>query len=255
MIVIDEFKYELKPTIFPDKTSQIWHLPEEVLNTDKVKISWFFEEEREIIDLLSFRLLYRKDIELHIPYLPYARQDKEISNEACFNLELILNIFDLIQPTKVTALDVHNPEAFSHLPQEAFENIIPVDFIERAALTVKPDFVLFPDKGAQKRYGGIFTTIVKYAASKLRDEGAGIIKGITIPANLPKSGTILVVDDICDGGATFIGLAQALKEVGNYGLNLYVTHGLFSKGFDHLKLWYTKIFSVDYKQNLLHQWI
>lgn len=253
MITIDEFKYELKPTIFPDKTSQIWHLPEEILNADKIKISWFFEEEREIIDLLSFRLLYRKDIELHIPYLPYARQDKEISNEACFNLELILNIFDLIQPTKVTALDVHNPEAFSHLPQEVFENILPVDFINRAASIIQPDFILFPDKGAQNRYGQI-GLIPQYAASKLRDKGTGIIKGIAIPVDIPKSGTILVVDDICDGGATFIELARALKEVGNYDLNLYVTHGLFSKGLDHLKLWYAEIFSVDYKQNLLLQW-
>lgn len=44
---------------------------------------------------------------------------------------------------------------------------------------------------------------------------------------------ILVMDDICDGGATFISLAKEIKAHELYNdqeLWLYVTHGIFSKG-------------------------
>jgi len=46
---------------------------------------------------------------------------------------------------------------------------------------------------------------------------------------------ILIVDDICDGGATFNQAAQILKEKGAVNLYLYVTHGIFIKGLDLLQ--------------------
>ncbi len=48
-----KFEHILKPTIFPDKTSQVWQLPEELINCGDVSVTWNFEEEREIIDLIS----------------------------------------------------------------------------------------------------------------------------------------------------------------------------------------------------------
>jgi len=42
-----------------------------------------------------------------------------------------------------------------------------------------------------------------------------------------------VVDDICDGGGTFIGLADLLDERAMRA-DLYVTHGLFSQGTEKL---------------------
>jgi ribose-phosphate pyrophosphokinase len=46
----------------------------------------------------------------------------------------------------------------------------------------------------------------------------------------------LIVDDICDGGATFIGIADAIHEKDpDADVRLYVTHGIFSKGIDVFK--------------------
>lgn len=49
----------------------------------------------------------------------------------------------------------------------------------------------------------------------------------------------LIVDDICDGGGTFVGLAKELRAAGATRVYLYVTHGIFSKrlpleGIDHV---------------------
>ena len=42
--------------------------------------------------------------------------------------------------------------------------------------------------------------------------------------------SVLIADDICDGGRTFIELAKVLKERGAAHIHLHVTHGIFSKG-------------------------
>ena len=43
------------------------------------------------------------------------------------------------------------------------------------------------------------------------------------------------MDDICDGGGTFIPLAQKLKDLGAKEVNLYVTHMIGAKGLDIFK--------------------
>ena len=44
-------RFEVKPTIFPDKTSQIWKVPgiESITNGDKIYVYWRFEQEAELI--------------------------------------------------------------------------------------------------------------------------------------------------------------------------------------------------------------
>ena len=42
----------------------------------------------------------------------------------------------------------------------------------------------------------------------------------------------LIVDDICDGGGTFSGIAQVLRANGAEKIYLCVTHGIFSKGIE-----------------------
>lgn len=64
-----------------------------------------------------------------------------------------------------------------------------------------------------------------------------------MPEGLLQQGDdILIVDDICDGGATFLKIA---KELPNTNLYLYVTHGIFSKGLGDLSRYFIKIFSTD----------
>ena len=45
---------------------------------------------------------------------------------------------------------------------------------------------------------------------------------------------MLIVDDLCDAGGTFIGSAQVLRDAGARSVSLYVTHGVFSKGVENL---------------------
>jgi ribose-phosphate pyrophosphokinase len=46
--------------------------------------------------------------------------------------------------------------------------------------------------------------------------------------------TCLIVDDICDGGGTFVLAANYLHSLGAKNIALYTTHGIYSKGTDVL---------------------
>ena len=68
---------------------------------------------------------------------------------------------------------------------------------------------------------------------------------------LASADNLIVVDDICDGGATFISLAESIKKY-NEKANWYliVTHGIFSKGVSELEKYYN-IMCVDNEYNRL----
>jgi len=232
-------EHKLKPTIFPDGTSQVWHLPEEILRSTMLNIVWNFEAEREVIDLLSLRrILNRKCvIHLHIPFLPYARQDKDVSNEHSFNLEVLADIVNSLGCHLVTAVDVHNPKHTASLIKN-FKNIEVDNFHDEVTGKLKPDFIVFPDKGAYTRYYGssIPETTKTIVLAKTRDGATGAITGHEIVLSNPNEmirhdATFLIVDDLCDGGATFISVAKELRKLAAHAnINLYVTHGIFSKG-------------------------
>lgn len=227
-------KIKIEPTIFSDGTSQVWKLPEELVDAWEVNIVWHFESEAEIMHLLSLRrLLYTNPMTLHMPFLPYARQDKKVSNTSTFNLEIFADLLNGMRFSEVTAVDTHNYIAAGQLIKN-FRDIEPDDFHKRVISEVKPKCIVFPDHGASERYG--FPEFPVVVMDKHRDGKTGNILRLKLErgTSLVK-GKVLIVDDICDGGLTFIMAARALKEINpNIEIHLAVTHGIFSKGLKPL---------------------
>ena len=81
-------------------------------------------------------------------------------------------------------------------------------------------------------------------ASKSRDLATQEISDTTINGDV-KGKNLLVVDDICDGGRTFIELGKVLREKQCGELSLFVTHGIFSYGIDQLLDVYDRIYTTD----------
>ena len=226
----------LKPTIFPDGTSQVWKLPDWMAEARDFDITWNFESEREVIDLLSLRKLSpNSNWDLHIPFLPYARQDKAISNQSTFNLEVLADLINSLGCRKVTAVDAHNPGRTAELIKN-FVNVDAADFQKEVVDKTDPEYIVFPDAGASARYKPLRTVLV---CEKDRDQLTGAILGHkftnTTWAPHYKASRFLIVDDLCDGGATFVSVAKMLREIfPEAWVGLCVTHGLFSKGREAL---------------------
>jgi ribose-phosphate pyrophosphokinase len=226
-------KIKITPTIFPDGTSQVWKLPSKLLDAYEVRIVWEFESEREIIDLLSLRrLLYSHPMTLHMPYLPYARQDKKVSNKSTFNLEVLADLLNSMRFSEVTSLDIHSKRAARLIKN--FRNVSPLKYYYKVHDKVRPDLIVYPDLGASKRYKLLLPSIL---LNKQRNPLTGEL--FISPIEAPQLGvckTVMIVDDICDGGATFLAAARALRIAQpNLDIHLFVTHGIFSKGLEIFK--------------------
>lgn len=236
--------FVIKPTIFPDGTSQVWKLPKGLLDSKYVTITWYFEAEREMLDLWSIRALFPsvKEIALHMPYMPYARQDKPVSNDATFSLTVFASMINSLHFDLVSTVDVHNPE----LTKQMITNFVSYDVqtVQQNLVGVlQPDCIVFPDAGAANRYSAIALGKKKVVYAKQRSPGTGNItfhvleeSSREVYRSLPiQKQKFLIIDDICDGGATFISIAGDINsQFLNSEISLFVTHGLFSKGMKPL---------------------
>lgn len=223
--------YLIKPTIFPDKTSQVWKIGDDAIHAyPGNQVEWRFEHEGEFMHLAQLRALLADRPHLYIPYLPYARQDKAVGNNTTFALLPFLRLLDGLDFGTVAAFDPHNAE-FARTYLRNFVAIEPKAEIQFAIYETRPDLLCYPDEGAKRRYEK-WRLAPEIWAEKDRDQASGEILGVRLNGAW-EGKTILIVDDLCDGGATFIKLAAALK--GAADIHLYVSHGLFSKGIDVLR--------------------
>lgn len=231
--------YRVKATIFPDKTSQVWKLP--LLEENTVVIRWEFHSEDEFMHLAQLVDLVRSykptRLELYMPYLPYARQDKEITNETTFALRTFAKLLNSLEFDSVTSVDAHSDSAKKLITN--FQDCSSLNFKLNFYVEVSsPTLLCFPDVGALNRYKGIIKKDIPACSfSKIRDQDTGYIRSLILDQQdiLIKNGRVLIVDDLCDGGMTFKLVATKLHELGASEVNLYVSHGIFSKGLKTLR--------------------
>ncbi len=116
----------------------------------------------------------------------------------------------------------------NHSSHEAIESFPPTDFHQEI---FRHAIVCFPDNGALTRYEASFQGWPMIYCDKIRNQDTGEITGLSLQTmGVDIAGkSVLIVDDICDGGRTFIEVAKLLKDASR--VDLAVTHGIFSKGF------------------------
>lgn len=242
----------LNVTIFPDQTSQVWKVSTlEIPNTNWVHVSWEYSNEGEFLQIAQLKdLLDAKGFEaaLRIKYLPYGRQDKEVSNEATFALRTFAKLLNSLAFKEVIIHDPHSTIALDLIKNS--RAVYPKDAIYELIHRSEIDIACYPDKGARTKYTEVYKDEIGSAhvyGEKVRDQLTGnILKYDLIGGERVKGKKVLIIDDICDGGMTFKILAKDLLEAGAKEVNLFVTHGIFSKGIKTLKeSGINKVFTAD----------
>lgn len=160
-------------------------------------------------------------VTVFIPYLPAARSDHDVPSGAVAYAALI----NAIGADHVVVFDPHSP-----VMPALITNVIVVGSAELVRSIASEGYtgVIAPDKGAHARAAaaGAALNVPVYTAGKTRNQETGALDGFYCEP-LPEGGRYLVVDDICDGGGTFRGLAAVLG-IPREQLGLYVSHGVFS---------------------------
>jgi ribose-phosphate pyrophosphokinase len=216
-----------------------------VIVTTRIRNSEDFMRLALVVEALAGVGVY--NTELIMPYIPYARQDRRCSPGDAKSLQVFAYLLNEMSFRKVWVLDPHSKVAETLINNIRELDVLP--YIEQSLETLPEDTVLVaPDKGAAERVGDIGRALDRDViyAEKVRDPETG--KLLSFSAIIPavfKDRHFLIVDDICDGGGTFLGLADELYQSGAKGISLYVTHGIFSKGITCLQSSFKHIFCTN----------
>lgn len=228
------------------------HLPtdidraEPVLITQRVANSAHF-----MLVLLATDALRRAGfarLQLLLPYFPAARQDRQMVPGEPLSVRVYADLINAQHYDCVTILDPH-----SDVTPAVVNNVQTVDnkdFID----SVLADFnrettcLVAPDAGAMKKIHKLAVALgglPVVTGEKTRDVRTGALTGFTVFADDLSNRHCLIVDDICDGGGTFIGLAAELRKLNPASVSLAVTHGIFSKGIAALTNVLDHVYTTD----------
>lgn len=187
-------------------------------------------------------------VEVYIPYLPYARQDRACSKGDSFSLKVLCELLDTCSFNKIHTFDLHSDVAKYHL----FTELVVHDNGKFASQVLEklPNGTILagPDKGSREKIQRVAEAngVDWVCADKIRDSATGNITGLSLDESVDLTGkNILVLDDLIDAGGSFTHLAKLLKSRGANQLFLAVSHGIFSKGYDCVYEHYQKIFITD----------
>lgn len=200
----------------------------------------------------ALRRMGVKNIEVLLPYFPAARQDRVMVPGESLTVKVYAEIINQLKLSRITIVDPHSDVTPALLNNCTVLNNY--SFIKKVIEELPEEFVLIsPDAGASKKIISLAKAIGAsqvVECSKKRDLVTGKLSGFDVHDDDLSGKPCLIVDDICDGGGTFLGLANELKKSNSGKLYLAVTHGIFSKGLNGLDQYFEKIFTTDSFQNM-----
>lgn len=187
-----------------------------------------------------------KHLNLIIPYFPAARQDRVMIAGEPLTVKVYADLINAQKFDKVTIYDAHSEVAIALLDNcHAVNNH---QFIEQVIKQIGAVKLVSPDGGALKKIykvSAYLGGVEVLECSKTRDVKTGELSGFKAYIDDLGGANCLIVDDICDAGGTFMGLANELKNKNAGKLYLAVSHGIFSKGLNALTKYFDIIFTTD----------
>ena len=239
---------------------------EEVMIT--CRINSFADIGLLLVAVDALRRMDIKLIDVVIPYFPGARQDKfqegesltvkiyaDIINSMKFNSVHILDPHSIVTPALVDNCKVGSTDGFI---EDSINEIMKLELSKNPAFSGEFT-IISPDAGALHKIEDSTRYLLDntkhqnfdiVTCSKVRDQTTGKLSHFTVDSFDLMDKPCIIIDDICDGGGTFMGLAKELSALNAGNLYLIVTHGIFSKGFKDL----SAIFEMIYTTNSIKEY-
>lgn len=203
-----------------------------VPNTAEVVVTYDSRIVEKMVILGSY--LQKRNIELFEPslsiyYFPYLRMDRDIiTDEGQFmpNVKELMEdvIFTYFKGWSIDTFDNHSEvdvPKYTEFIDRLVDSCV-AKVVEQEGVQV----ICYPDAGATRRYHRTDRDLPVVTADKKRNTTTGQIEGIELNSlSVDLTGkTVLVVDDICSKGGTFMGIAKLLKEKGASRIICWFSH-------------------------------
>lgn len=203
-------------------------------------------------------ILTRHGVEwdLEILYLMGMRMDRVMDFSRPFTLQIITNIIKQFSYDNISVVEAHSNKTYSMLDAAFGGMSLPSELVIGSDACSNKYTLVLPDEGAYKRLGKFLATrgITAVVCQKERDVKTGKLLGfkVTNPEIvLNTTKPLLIVDDLCDGGGTFCGIAAEIRKIrSDIEINIHITHMVNPKGIENL----SKNFDHVYFTNSYKDW-
>jgi len=223
---------EAKTRVFPDGESKITfgHIPKNSIVL--VVQSTYPPVDTNLLQALSIISQVRKvssKIYAIIPYMGYARQDRQFLSGEVVTMSIIARMIQAAGAKKVVVVDIHSKTALNHfkIPKE---NVSAIPELAKyfKKMKLKNALVVSPDMGGSlraKKFASLLN-IDFITLKKSRNRNTGKVQIHSSKADV-RGKDLILVDDIISTGGSIIKAAQFLKRQKCKRLFVACTHGLF----------------------------
>ncbi|NWK05836.1 ribose-phosphate pyrophosphokinase [Marine Group I thaumarchaeote] len=226
---------EAKTRVFPDGESKITfgHIPKNSIVL--VVQSTYPPVDTNLLQALSIISQVRKvssKIYAIIPYMGYARQDRQFLSGEVVTMSIIAKMIQAAGAKKIVVVDIHSKTALNHfkIPKE---NVSAIPELAKyfKKMKLKNALVVSPDMGGSlraKKFAGLLNVgFIALKKSRNRNTGKVLIQSSKVDV---RGKDLILVDDIISTGGSIIKAAQFLKRQKCKRVFVACTHGLFVEG-------------------------
>ncbi len=168
-----------------------------------------------------------------IPYMGYARQDREFLPGEIVTMKVLAKLFKGVGASKIIAVDIHSTMSLKHFTIKS-KNVTAIPDLVKyfKKLSLKNPLVVSPDQGGKdraKEFAGKFES--EYIAlEKKRDRKTGKVQIKTKNSDKVVGRDLILVDDMISTGGSIIKATQFLKKQKCKRVYVAITHALLMNG-------------------------
>lgn len=239
----------LSKSTFPDGEIQVKFI-EEIDCREEYKVACRIVSPADLFILQQVSDILRRHevrFSIYIYYLMGMRMDRVMSFLRPFTLKIVAGIVDGLGAESVTVYAPHSIVSEKMFRKTRFKQESMKGLIYSGILSKENYLLVFPDKGAYSRYRNEFS--FDYTrCEKVRNPETGKIESIEFldKNKIVSSTKALVIDDLLDGGGTFVGLAEKAKEINpEIELSLYTDHAVNREGLLKVSKHYDKVYTTN----------
>ncbi len=168
-----------------------------------------------------------------IPYMGYARQDREFLPGEIITMKVLAKLFKGVGASKIIAVDIHSVIGLKHFTIKS-KNVTAIPDLVKyfKKLSLKNPLVVSPDQGGKNRAKEFAKKFeLEYIAlEKKRDRKTGKVKIKTKNSDKVTNRDLILVDDMISTGGSIIKATQFLKKQKCKKVYVVCTHALLMNG-------------------------
>ena len=183
----------------------------------------------QALSLISKAKEFSNDITAVIPYMGYARQDREFLPGEIITMKVLAKLFKGAGASKIIVIDIHSVIGLKHFKIKS-KNISAIPDLVKyfKKINLRNPLVISPDQGGKKRamefskeFGTDYVALMKH-----RDRKTGNVEIKTTKIDQVKGRDLIIVDDMISTGGSIMKATKFLKKQKCRNVYVACTHAL-----------------------------